>query len=277
LRDYFFEKGQALISAEQVEISSEFRPLLELNSLLNLEQFMSVSRENAFRDVRQRLTVGLDLPDASGKTTRFYLKRHWLEKKKKSGGPRYEALSEWQNISRLAAEGINVPAPVATGSGYINGRPVAFMMVKEVPGIPADDYLREQFPQQAGADFKRKRKMIFQLAEFAARFHRAGYHHRDFYLCHTFVKEQGSGDYLFHLIDLQRVQHRNFLRARWLVKDLAQLNYSVPAGVSRTDCLRFFLTYSTHKRLTAQDKKQIRAVVAKTRRIARHDEKGNAK
>jgi hypothetical protein len=56
-----------------------------------------------------------------------------------------------------------------------------------------------------------------------------------------------------------------------MVKDLASLNYSTPrAAASSTDRLRWWKWYRGSERLSSADKRIIRAVVRKTRRIARH-------
>jgi hypothetical protein len=74
------------------------------------------------------------------------------------------------------------------------------------------------------------------------------------------------------LIDLQRVQYRRWWRDRWVVKDLAQLNYSAPPeAISCTDRLRFLKTYLDVDRLGRRERRLIRRIVAKTARIARHD------
>ncbi|NQZ57547.1 MAG: hypothetical protein HRT88_08780 [Lentisphaeraceae bacterium] len=237
---------------------------------------MSVSRSNACRDVPERLTVGLDLKINGGEETmRVYLKRHWKDKKGKNGKPENEAQLEFDNINTLENQGVKVPRAMAVGHGSINGRPVGFMMVQEVSGIPCDDYIKDKFPQQAlsGDALIAKRRLISQLAQSSAKFHNLGFNHRDFYLCHTFIKEDGA-DFLFHLIDLQRVQKRKLLRYRWLVKDLAQMNYSAPTGVSNTDRLRFYFDYSGIKTLSKKDKKFIAVIWHKVMRLRKRELQG---
>lgn len=280
MRDYFLDgKSELLVEGEELTVDTAFRDMLKRNKLQTLAEFMSVSRENAFRDVRERLTVGLDLPvNDDGKTLRVYLKRHWKEKAVKSKGPRKEALIEYNNIKALEAQNVRVPQTVACGSGYINGRPVGFMMVVEVPGIPSDDYIKDQFPKQGinESSLQSKRKFVRQLAENSSRFHGLGYNHRDFYLCHTFVIKQNE-NYIFHLIDLQRVQNRRLLRRRWLVKDLAQMNYSVPEGMTNTDRLRFYLRYQDIKSLDKKHKSLIKAILRKTHSIAKREKQGKVR
>ena len=277
MREYFLDGGSEFsVEEEQVIIDPSHTDFLNRNSLHSLVDFMSVSRENAYRDVEERLTVGLDLLlDDSGKKQRVYLKRHWKETKAKSSGPFHEASVEFENIRTLNAQQVNVPQAIAMGSGYINQRPVGFMMVMEVPGMPSDDYLKEQFPSQrlSAEKVAKKKRFIDQLAASSAHFHTLGYNHRDFYLCHTFVIEDGE-NFIFHLIDLQRVQKRRMLRHRWLVKDISQMNYSTPPGISRTDRMRFYLKYCGISSLRKKDKRFIKAVLRKTERLIRREKQG---
>jgi hypothetical protein len=74
--------------------------------------------------------------------------------------------------------------------------------------------------------------------------------HRDFYLCHFLVRDRDwtkwtPDDRLdLVLIDLHRVQRRESVPERWLVKDLGGLLFSaMDAGLTRRDLLRFITTY----------------------------------
>jgi hypothetical protein len=65
-----------------------------------------------------------------------------------------------------------------------------------------------------------------------------------------------------------------FLSRRFLIKDIAQIHYSAPGRhFSKTDRLRFYLSYAGRDTLATQDKIFIRKVVNKARRMARHDKK----
>jgi len=95
--------------------------------------------------------------------------------------------------------------------------------------------------------------------------------------------EEGAGPAgpRVHLIDLQRLtHHRRGIGRRWVVKDLAALLFSSWPGpgthirspvFSDTDRLRFARAYFGTDRLTAAQKRLLRRVVAKARRIARRE------
>ena len=166
-------------------------------------------------------------------------------------------------------------------------------MTEEIPGgLPADDFLKDNFAA-GGSDFRKKRLLVRQIARLAGRFHGAGFYHRDFYLCHFFVRpwptagqappchitegatdSSGQSPYILHLIDLQRVRHCRGRKVgrRWIVKDLAALAYSAPEGViTRTDKVRFLREYFAADKLDVTVRDLIRSIVRKTRLIARHD------
>ncbi len=162
-----------------------------------------------------------------------------------------------------------------------------------------DSRMRHQRRRQ---HLRAKRRLLAEIARTARKFHQAGFYHRDFYLCHFFVREivpepdvigspQGADEkaapdtpqrlargtlpqWNIHLIDLQRVGYPGpgRVRRRWIIKDLAALNYSAPAGIiTRTDKMRFMHIYTGRRRLDDQGRALVRDVLAKTARIARHD------
>jgi heptose I phosphotransferase len=164
------------------------------------------------------------------------------------------------------------------------GQGESFVMTREVAGgIPLDDLLRQRFAKHSTRRLRQSlRALLGQVALMTRRLHLAGYNHRDLYCCHFLVCDAAdftrweTGDpadsFRVHLIDLQRVQYRRWYRHRWIVKDLAQMNYSAPReAVSRSDRLRFFMAYLQVERLGARDRRLIHQILAKTARIARHD------
>ena len=270
MQDFFSESlSSQNIESEKIEFNIQYKELLEKNGFNSLTDFIFAPRENSYRDVPGRITVGIDLKCENG-TQRAYLKRHWTLSASKSTGPHKEALAEWNNIKNLTQQGISVPDAMAVGHGYINGHSVGFIIMKEVPGKPADDFIKEDLNPLDKIQF------IKTLAEFSAEFHNMGYNHRDFYLCHIFVNCPGE-KFELNLIDLQRVQKRQLFRRRWIVKDLAQMAYSSLNFTSRTDRLRFYLKYAGIESLSAADKKIIEAVNNKVSKMVKREKEGKVR
>lgn len=101
--------------------------------------------------------------------------------------------------------------------------------------------------------------------------HRAGWYHRDLYLCHLVVGLEGQ----LWVLDLGRARHQPHPRRRWFVKDLAALELSAPARVSRAARLRWLKAWLAEVLAVAADDRATRRawverVTAKARRLAAH-------
>jgi hypothetical protein len=102
--------------------------------------------------------------------------------------------------------------------------------------------------------------------------HRLGFVHRDLYLSHIFFHEGQLAGPKLSLIDLQRVGKPRWRQSRWVVKDLAALNFSAPASlISRADRLRWLVAYLRCASLDAAGRRLAYRVIGKTERIARKE------
>jgi heptose I phosphotransferase len=114
------------------------------------------------------------------------------------------------------------------------------------------------------------RQIVAGVADVASAMHSAGLHHQDFYLTHLMMPTSGLPAPI-HVLDLGRARLRKRLDRRWIVKDLAQLNYSAD-GISASERLRFLTRY-LGRRLTRADRALVSSVIRKSRWIARHSRK----
>ncbi len=180
---------------------------------------------------------------------------------------------EWNSIEELERNGIGAPRVIAHGqswAGLFEKR--SFLVTEKIPDAESlADRLPHYFYLEDSSDSRHhRRRFIRSLAEFVKLFHGLGFRHRDLYLAHLF---QDTSDRLF-LIDLARAFHPWVLRKRFLIKDLAQIFYSMPAEhFSRSDRLRFYFRYMDLRTLRKRDKGLIRKIVAKANRMARHNVK----
>jgi len=111
------------------------------------------------------------------------------------------------------------------------------------------------------------REIVQELARVARTMHEAGMHHQDFYLTHLLIPDEGPSNRVY-VIDLGRVRQRRRLSRRWVVKDLAQLNYSAHLA-GRSSRARFLRAY-LGRPLEAGDRALMRRIERKSRAIARH-------
>jgi len=278
------------MSPESVEVAENHRVLLNSSGLMSLPDFFNCRAgqrldKPGLESWRQRWRLRLESPDGQGRT--FYLKRferpplrrQW--ERWQSGIFRLSAAGiEWQNAKRLARAGICAARPAAFGqqmAGPFELR--SCVLLGEVPGESLERWVPQHLPPPdddpcpAG-----RRRLLDGLARFIARFHEAGFVHRDLYLSHVFVdpqvacgtKGRDGTDGLFWLIDLQRVFRPRWRSRRWVVKDLAALDLSTPPDrVNRWDRLRFLSRYVRHCSRFGSARLLAAKVGAKSARMAR--------
>ena len=210
--------------------------------------------------------------------TAFFLKRYdrppvsvqiknWVNHFKRASTSDYDRLPGRE----LRTAGINTPKVVAYGSqwgGIFERR--SFIITEEIPtGQSLEKKLPGFFYEKWSPDNTRlRREFINRLADFVRSFHESGFRHRDLYLCHIFLTDDGQ----FYLLDLQRAFRPRIFSWRFRVKDIAQLYYSAPGKYfSDADRLRFYLRYSGRNKLGPLDRLFLRRVRAKAWRIADHD------
>jgi len=266
----------------RLTVSHDYVWLLHRNRLDTFESFYDESLVGKpLRVVGRRANLRFTLAGDAGRKLGVFMKRHeptgfpekiasWLRFRR----PRTAARAEWENIRRLAGIGIATAAPVALGEDPATGR--SFLATAELErAVPADDFARARFASDDADAVAARRRFARDLGELVRRLHSARLTHRDLYLCHVFVRES-AGDFLLHLIDLQRVE-RCVLR-RWRVKDLAQIEFSRPPGTfTRTDGLRFLHACFAADRLDAEQKGLAAAALRKAGRMRRRERPKDAR
>lgn len=118
-----------------------------------------------------------------------------------------------------------------------------------------ESYLPElaRHPDRKAA-LRLKRAVLNKVGDIARHLHGNGMNHRDFYLCHFRLQLPETGlpdpdDLHIYLMDLHRVQIRDEVPHRWLVKDLAGLLFSAlydarELPLTRGDILRVIESYT---------------------------------
>ena len=170
-------------------------------------------------------------------------------------------------MRRFCQDGIACARSVALGEELRGRRERRSVLVSEAaPGQSLERWMarwHEFRPSTA-------REVSLGVARLVSKLHRKGYVHRDLYLSHIFYDSTCGGDEALRLIDLQRVIRPRWRQARWIVKDLASLNFSAPPQCfSRADRLRWLLVYLGTGKLDATARRLAYQVVGKTMRIRR--------
>lgn len=248
--------------------------LNSIDAVFSFEAGKNLAKDNLAK-YRVRLQFEIDSPQ-----TTVFLKRYdrppisvqlrnWLTSRSRVSC----GLIGFKSAIELQAGGINTPKILFHGEqwgAFFERR--SFIITEKIPCAESlERKLPDYFSDTTTVEkLKLRRSFISQLAGFVKKFHETGYCHRDLYLAHIFYSDSGE----FYLIDLARAFKPMIRHRRFLIKDIAQVYYSAPAKYfSKTDRLRFYITYSGRHKLTKKDKAFIRKVINKARRMARHDMK----
>lgn len=270
-------------NGEDLWVDAAYWPTLREANLGSFRQVMETTQGTCMRALKDRENWKLELHDPHQQPRAAYLKKHhvkdvgsWLRAKMGARTTTTAGSVEARNVERLRRAGIPAMHVIAYGEKlHESGLSESFVLTEELSGhTQLDHFLRDRFaPRKAGPRDEQSvdlRTLLYDVAAVAKRFHTLGYNHRDFYCCHFFIREPEPGSFEVNLIDLQRVEHRHRLRRRWVVKDLAQLSYSAPSEhISNTDQMAFAKRYFGVTKLRPKDKRMIRAVLAKRRRMQR--------
>jgi len=272
LRNFEFES----LDEGRLIINREWRGLFTANGLATFDSLMQHSGGTVAKNVlRERTTTRFELTGADRRVQAFFIKRHgrppWKEYVKpllRLTTPILGARNEWNAILRFHEMDIPTMIPVCLGES----RGTSFLVTKALEGFQKlSEWMDEQRPESLhNGQAAKVRDVIQRVAEIAKAMHGAGMHHQDFYLTHLLLPLDESADGI-HVIDLGRVRRRRPLSSRWIIKDLAQLNYSAPM-VSRSDRRRFLDIY-LGRPAGRGDHRLVKCIKRKSESIARHSKK----
>ena len=229
---------------------------------------------------RRRLRLVLEGDD--GRRHTFYIKRFSnppasarREVRRSGTGARSVAGIEWRWMAHLAANGIPCPHAVAFGESFVGRREYRSVVVlAEVPGQSLETWLT----RWSTSDLATVRSLVDPTAELVARFHQSGFAHRDLYACHLFYDDRATAGHMLHLIDLQRVFRPRWCRRRWIIKDLAALNHSMPRDlIPQSIRVAWLKRYLGVRTLDDSAKRLARRIAAKTASMSRHDVRRQAR
>lgn len=214
-------------------------PLLKAAGLVDGVSVFDHPKITVWRSITERENATLDFV-FDGTPRRFHIKRD------KPAGRKTPSANEAAGLALLAQA--NIPATPLVAHGRLpDGR--SFVITDDLTGYRDAEKL-----VAGGFEFLR---LLEPTARLAARLHRAGLHHRDLYLCHFFVDAQRLGaDDAVRLIDTARVKNLpRFFARRWVVKDLAQMIFSLEqTGVGEGMRRQWFEQYTQFLREPASGK-----------------------
>jgi heptose I phosphotransferase len=254
----------------------ELEEALKKNDLLDFDRVMSMPETRTVKHAIPERKTGTFSFDQEGKTVCAYLKRHFLLSFWKYFQERIRfaskktAFDEFSNILAFHQAGLPTMIPVAAGkrAGKVIGSE-SFLITKGIKDcVTLETYAESCLKTKT---FTEKTELIKKTALLSRKMHQRGFNHRDFYLCHLLIgTEENNRDELF-IVDLHRVDIRKKVPERWIIKDLAALNYSAKSkNITRTDKLRFLKYYLSIGKISKQDKLFVLKIIKKTNKMMKH-------
>ncbi len=254
-------------------MNSAFAELLRRHGWQSFDSIWARSADAAIaKNLRtDRVTLRFTLDDC-GTERSFYIKRHvrssWKEYVKpllRLTWPILGARNEWNAILDFHSVGLPTMTPVAFGKAGTD----SFLITEGLEDCTKVSELITN--EEAALDMPEavRSRLIDQIASLARTMHGAGLHHQDFYLGHLLLSN--SDDTRLYIIDLGRVQKHRQLSRRWIIKDLAQLNFSATTLLP-AERLRFLRHY-LGRSLQSSDRTLIDRIKSKTASIGRHSRK----
>lgn len=232
-------------STRSFRTNAAFESFLHYNGITSAQSLYEMASEPVKNVLKERGTSRALLKDPSGNPDiECYIKRYLKPairdriKCTLSLKPVFSsgAMHEWNALCAFHRAGLKTMTPVAAGS-FDNKTCNLTLGIK--------DYVRasELFRNELQTDPERRRYLIIKIAEYVARMHGTGLAHQDFYLVHLFIKPDEND--AVYLIDLQRVIIQKHLARRWIIKDLAQIHFSLAPCISADEITLFQQTYRT--------------------------------
>jgi tRNA A-37 threonylcarbamoyl transferase component Bud32 len=255
-------------------VNAKFASVLKVNGFTTFDALMNDSGGDVAKNLlRERITSRFSLRDSSGNELTFYIKKHqpppfreYVKPFFRLTWPILGAKNEWNAILRFHESGIATMVPAAFGEK----KGQSFVITQAVEGCEKLSEWMETRLANGSRDEEQTADIVNAVARIARQMHGAGLHHQDFYLTHLLCPLNDENSEI-HVIDLGRARRLNGLSRRWIVKDLAQLNYSAHL-FSEEDRQRFLETYFGRP-INASDKPLLRSIRHKTERIASHSRK----
>lgn len=214
-----------------------------------------------YRQVKSRVTIKACINNQN-----YFIKKHWkitlsefIKNIFSLKWPVTSAMSERQAIE--AIKRFNIKTMDVAAYGWREHS--SFIITKSIEPNLELDKICEQLKYHKNY-FKLKKYLIKYIAAVTRKMHLHGLNHRDYYICHFLLNIQGVSEITsvldsnsavsqnleqllgqnIYLIDLHRMQIRDKVPQRYLIKDLGALLFSVRnLGLSKSDYIRFIRDY----------------------------------
>ena len=137
----------------------------------------------------------------------------------------------------------------------------SFLIMEDISDfLPCYKYVSEKFSCYDKVTVEKKQIFVSCLAASLRQFHDSGVYHSDLKGSNIMITELPDTWNIFY-IDLDRVYFNKRITLKKKIKNLTQLNASMPNCITYTDRLRFYRTYTGIKKLNDKDKQILRSII----------------
>lgn len=154
----------------------------------------------------------------------------------------------YENAHGLEVRGFPTAAPLA----FVRRGGRVFTLYRDLAPLPRLDHRVRAALARGEWSRRRLREVSDAFADLAARLHRRGVWHGDWKACNFLLEERGLR-VAFPLLDTDRLRFRRTISRARRLRNLAQLDASLPKVVSRSERLRWFRRYARGSALAGRD------------------------
>ncbi len=193
--------------------------------------------ENVLKNAPESVIVKVEREREGPVCVKWYRKRGFLDRLKEwvRGG---RALRAWKGGNGLLARGIPVAKPLA----MVRRKEGGYLIMEVAEGVELDRMLYRLLRLRGAEIRRKKRRLANALGRFLGQLHKKGIFHRDLKTCNIMMEEKGA-HFGITLLDYDHVDFRKKISKRAVIKNLVQINRTVPRRISRSLRFRFLSAY----------------------------------
>ncbi len=245
--------------------NSAYEYFLKRNHFFDFDHIIYIKGDEVVKsNIKERIILSLTVENKGG-FFKIYLKKYFHSFF--SSFFLKNAVDEFKTICDFHSENIPTITPVCSGEKkrwFFEEK--SFLITESLNDAERLDKIL------ADNTFSKRQLLdiFLKLANLIKKLHGCGFIHKDLYLCHIMMDKKGN---LF-IVDLHRVKRFKNPSLRYLVKDIAALNYSADEIKIRNYYkVTFIKNYFSREKLNSEMKSFINKVNRKTEKMKKHNRK----
>jgi hypothetical protein len=266
-------------------VNQEYLDLLNEVGLNNFDNIYGFEGGQTVKKIKARSICRVEVPFGN-ETRTLFLKRHRAERPSAWNWIKGRLLSlnvsagmtEFRSICDFRKLGISTALPIAAGERRVSPlRYESFLITESMAPFVSLESIIQYYPEQFIGTEGNKRKIFIlnTIADLMRKMHDAGFNHLDFNADHVMIgPDENGGNIRLALLDFQRIDRRQWMRHRWMIKTMAEIFYTLPEPIfSDKDKLFIFEQYNHRPCTGLWDRFVLNWIIKKAKRIGKHTEK----